>query len=248
MDDLTVEQLHSNAVLGAVVYAMSQIHNDGMNVIWEEKECRLEDFVDTAGVLRFLPTEVVGVFCDVECPYPRPWLAINPERLFRGMPADLRAVAEEIVRAHPHMQLPLGGEVLPLASAILWSEGGRLRTAVPWPEFLENGGHILRDHLVRPENALAAWAEAEALSGGETEFARRVFDCKRAAGFGPISLTADEWDWLAEQARKAERPGPYGNYFAGLEIFWPGVPVGMGWPSPPKGPDELDAAPDPSPR
>ncbi len=218
MDHLTAEQLHSNAVFGAIVHAISQIRNDAMDVIWEGNECWLEDFVDTAGVLRFLSVEVVGVFCDVECPYPRSWLAKNQERLFRGMPTDLRTIAEEFIRAHPHMQLPLGGAELSLASAVLWSEGSRLRTAVPWPEFMENGGHILRNHFVRPEEAFGAWAEAYELSTAEAEFARRVFERKQAAGFGPIALTTDEWRWLGEQARKAVRPGPYGNYFAGLGI------------------------------
>ncbi|HEY1186567.1 MAG TPA: hypothetical protein VGE74_02870 [Gemmata sp.] len=244
MDHVTAEQLHSNAVLGGIVHATSQIHSDAMDVIWEGNECWLEDFVDTAGVLRFLPVEVVGVFCDVECPYPRSWLAKNQEHLFRGMPADLRGIAEEFIRTHPHMQLPLGGEELSLASAVLWSEGGRLRTAVPWPEFLENGGHILRDHLVPPENALAVWAETYRLSADETAFVQRVFERKRAAGFGTIALTTDEWRWLGEEAHKAERPGPYGNYFAGLEICWPGMPIGIGWPSMPKGSAEPGAAPD----
>ena len=187
-------------------------------MIWEGDGCWVDDHEDTAGVIRFLPDGVVGVFCDVECPYPRSWLAGNQDRLYLGMPPDLRAVAEEVVRTHPHMLLPLGDREVPMASAVLWSEGDALKSAVPEAEFMDNCGHILGPHLSPPEQAMAAWASTFALTAEEREFVQRVFDRKRAAGWGPIELSVGETQWLDAQTRAAERHGPYGHNLLELGI------------------------------
>jgi hypothetical protein len=88
---------------------------------------------------------------------------------------------------------------------------------------MENGGHLLRVHLMEREAALAEWAEGYGMTADEVSFAARVFDRKRAANSPWIDLTESEARWLQVQAKTPEGMKHCRKSFAEIGIFVPCV-------------------------
>src|SRR5262245_2872835 len=134
------------------------------------------------------------------------------------MPADLKVIADKI--ALQYMLQEIEGRAIPLVTAVFWSTGETLSAAVPWAEFMENGGHILRIHLMERSAALAEWTKAYAMTAEEVAFAERVFD-RRQAAKSWIDLTEDEARWLEARAETPAGMKQCRKSFAEIGVFVP---------------------------
>jgi hypothetical protein len=188
---------------------------------WFGDGYHLNNWEGAFGVVIFFTGGAVGAFYDVHSRHNRTWLLQNQESFFQGMPADLRAIADRI--ALQYLLQKLEDRTIPLVTAVCWSAGETLTAAVPWPEFIENGGHLLRTHLLEREAALAEWTEGYGMTPEEVDFAGRVFDRKRATNTDWIDLTESEVRWLQAQAEKTEGMKHCRKSFAEIGIFVPCV-------------------------
>jgi hypothetical protein len=188
---------------------------------WTGDVYQLNDWEGTSGVVVFLTNAAVGAFYDVHSRHKWDWLLQNQASFFRGMPADLRVIAERI--ALQYLLQDVEHRVMPLVTAVFWSEGETLSAAVPWPEFMENGGHILRNHLLDRKEALAEWAEGYDMTEEEVAFAERLFDRKQVAKSSWIDLTEDEARRLEQHAEKREGMKQCRKSFAEIGVFVPCV-------------------------
>lgn len=221
MDAPTLERLRTGSLLGSIVHATVQPRFDMYFEGWTGDVHQLNDSAGTSGVVVHFTGGAVGTFFDVHSRDQWAWLVQNQESFFREMPADLRAIADKL--ALQYLLLPVDGKVIPLVTAVFWSTGETLSAAVPWEEFMENGGHILRKHLMEREEALAEWTEGYELTAEEVEFASRVFDRKQAAKSYWIELTEDEAKWLEAHAEKPAGMKQCRKSFAEIGIFVPCV-------------------------
>ncbi len=139
------------------------------------------------------------------------------------MPADLRPIADKI--ALQYLLQEVDGKAIPLVTAVFWTTGENLSAAVPWSEFMANGGHLLGIHLMEREAALAEWAEGYGMTPEEVGFAGRVFDRKRAADMDWIDLTETEARWLHAQAETPEGMKHCRKSFSEIGIFVPWVGI-----------------------
>jgi hypothetical protein len=206
MSVITVERLRSNSFLGCLINATVQPRFNLSFMGWygDEQVLYLNDVAGTEGPVAFIQEEAIGAFLSLKCRYEWAWLLKNQEFLFRGMPADLRAAAEKLVRDCLSWPLDRGErDEGGVASAVFWSENGELTTAVPWPEFLEEGGHVLQTHFLEWEAALAEWARDYGLTPAEVGFVRRVYERKQASGSARLDLTEAESAVLREQVTSA---------------------------------------------
>jgi hypothetical protein len=221
VDSPTLDRLRSGAVLGSIVHATVQPRYDMFFEGWIGDVHQLNDWEGTSGVVVHFAGGAVGAFYDVHSRHPWAWLVQNQESFFRGMPADLRAVADKL--ALQYLLRDVEGKVVPLVTAVFWSTGETLSAAVPWAEFMDNGGHILRTHLMDRAAALAEWAEGYGMTPEEVAFAERVFDRKRAAKSSWIDLTEDEARWLEAQAETPAGMKQCRKSFAEIGVFVPCV-------------------------
>jgi hypothetical protein len=206
-------------MLGSIVHATVQPRFDMFFEGWVGDVYQLNDWQGTSGVVVFFTSGAIGAFYDVHSRHQWAWLLQNQESFFRGMPADLRVIADKI--ALQYLLQEVDGRVVPLVTAVFWSAGERLSAAVPWTEFMENGGHILRTHLMEREAALAEWAEGYEMTAEEVEFAERVFDRKWTAKSSWIDLTESEARWVQEHAEKPEGMMQCRKSFAEIGVFVP---------------------------
>jgi hypothetical protein len=221
VDALTLDRLRAGAVLGSIVHATVQPRFAMFFEGWMGDVHQLNDWEGTSGVVVHFTGGAVGAFYDVHSVHQRAWLLENQQSFFRGMPVDLRAIADKL--ALQYMLQDVDGKVVPLVTAVFWSTGERLSAAVPWEEFMENGGHILRTHLMDRAASLAEWAMGYGMTAEEVALAERVFDRKQAAKSSWIDLTEDEARWLEEHAEKPEGMKQCRKSFSEIGVFVPCV-------------------------
>jgi hypothetical protein len=211
--------LRAGALLGSIVHATVQPRFAMFFEGWFGDLYYLNDWQGTNGAVMFFVGGAVGAFYDVHSRHKWEWLLQNQDSFFRGMPADLRAIADKITVQY--LQQEVAGRARPVVTAVFWSAGDVLTAAVPWPEFMENGGHVLRVHLMEPEMALAEWAVGYELSTAEVDFARTVFERKSQAKTSWTDLSEGEARWLAEQAESVEGMRRCRQAFAEIGIYVP---------------------------
>jgi hypothetical protein len=217
----TFQQLRSGALLGSVVHATVQPRFDMFFEGWTGDVYQLNDWSGTRGTVYFLTSGAVGAFFDVHNRHKWAWLLENQDSFFRGMPDDLLVIAEKIVLQY--MLQDVENKVIPLVSSVFWTTGDDLLSAVPWQEFVDNGGHILSTHFKERNAALNEWAEGYEMTTKEIEFAERVFDRKLAAGSTWVDLTEDEARWLDAQATKPGGMKQCRKSFSEIGVFVPCV-------------------------
>ncbi|MGL6074538.1 MAG: hypothetical protein ACRC8S_10300 [Fimbriiglobus sp.] len=205
--------------MSSIVHATVQPRFDLYFEGWTGDVYQLNDSSGTSGVVVFLVDGAVGCFYDVHSPHSWEWLRENQDSLFVGMPSDLQVIARRI--ALQYLLQDIDGQAVPVVSAVFWAESGNLSAAVPWSEFLENGGHILRIQLLEPDAALAEWTAGYELTPEEVEFAQRVFEQKQAANSSWIELEESDAEWLQEQAETPEGLTQCRQSFAEIGILVP---------------------------
>jgi hypothetical protein len=124
----------------------------------------------------------VGVFFDEHSsrnPF-RPGSDYIPERLFTGMPDNLRSLADD--EALQYVLQEYQGAIAPVFTAVFWDDGERLAAAELWQRVL---AHLVRLQLMDAEDALAEWQKAYEMSSSQVTLARCLFDRKMAAPNAP---------------------------------------------------------------
>jgi hypothetical protein len=188
---------------------------------WTGDVYQLNDSAGTNGVVVFLVDGVVGAFYDVHSRHSWEWLLKNQDSFFAGMPSDFRVIARRIVLQY--LLQEIDGKPIPLVTAVCWGEQGDLSAAVPWSEFMDNGGHIIRNQLMEPDAALAEWTDGYGLTAEEVAFAKRVFEQKRSAKSWWIELGESDARWLQTRAEKPEGMKQCRRSFAEIGILVPCV-------------------------
>jgi hypothetical protein len=217
----TLERLRSGALLGSIVHATVQPRFDMFFEGWIGDVYELNNWEGTFGVVVFFFGGAVGAFYDVHNSHKWAWLLHNQESFFRGMPTDLRAIADKI--ALQYLLREVEGRSIPLVTAVFWAAGETLSAAVPWAEFMDNGGHILRIHLMERKAALVEWTKEYEMTADEVEFAERVFDRKQGAKSSWIDLTESEAEWLQQRAGTSNGMKQCRKSFAEIGVFVPCV-------------------------
>jgi hypothetical protein len=200
---VSVARLWEGCVRHTLALALSNVsRNSGPNdlVDWEADGRRYVMNYWThgdadGGVLYFDEAEVVGAFFAHESdrsPFAPHHPPFDWRALYMGIPAYLWSLVErELV---PVMTLD---EEMPQPgiTAGLWSEGGELRTAEPWSDFMRHGGELLEDELLEHEAALRRFckhysrlSEAQ-LTVLRQWLARRV----RTPRHEPVLVPPEEW-------------------------------------------------------
>ncbi|MFO0970334.1 MAG: hypothetical protein U0793_32700 [Gemmataceae bacterium] len=215
-------------MLGSIVHATVQPRFDMFFEGWAGNVYQLNNWEGASGAVVFLADAAVGAFYDVHSRYPTAWLLGNQGFFLRGMPADLRAIVERMVFSY--LRREVDGRVAPVTTAVFWSAGETLAAAVPWEEFMEEGGHILRTHLLDRAAALAEWAEGYGMTADEVAFAEHVFERKQGAKSAWLDLTEDEARWLEARAAKPGGMKQCRKSFAEIGILVPCMEHGMGRP------------------
>lgn len=221
MSNPTLESLRSGALLGSVVHATVQPRFDMYFEGWNGDVYQMNDWEGTYGVVVFFHGGAVGGFYDVHSSHEWKWLLKNQESFFQGMPADLRPIADKVLLQYLLQEVE--GKIIPLVTAVFWADGDLLTAAVPWSEFMDNGGHILRIHLMERHAALNEWTDGYELTPGEVEFAERIFDRKQAAKSSWIDLTESEARWLESRAEAPKGMQQCRKSFSEIGVFVPCV-------------------------
>jgi hypothetical protein len=222
MNSPTLSRLRSGALLGSIVHATVQPRFAAFFEGWFGNDWQLNNWSGTNGSITFFVEGAVGAFYDVHSRLgPDNWLLQNQESFFQGMPTDYRVIAKKITLQY--LLNTVDDKVVPLVTAVFWSEGDELRAAVPWDEMMANGGHIINTHLLEPEAALKEWEEGYGMTPAEVKFARRLFERKTREKASWIDLSESEARWLEEQATKAAGMEQCRESFAEIGIFVPCV-------------------------
>lgn len=160
---------------------------------WEDGHYRLDNGGGDLGTITFADGRVVGVFFAHESER-SPW---NPDRppydldwYFRGMPADLRALAEQ--DAVPYMTDPSAPGGLLRITAAVWSEGGLLEAAEPWPNLFWHGLVIIETELRSPERALSRLQSDYNLTALQMHLLQTLYARKVAKPTEAFTLTSEE--------------------------------------------------------
>jgi hypothetical protein len=221
-DSPTLSQLRTGATLGAIVHATTQTTCPLYLQGWSGSDYLLNDCSGTSGAVTFFKDGCVGAFYDVHSKHPtNDWLAHHREEFFAGMPATHRVIAEQFTLQYLLQEHE--GSVIPLVTAVFWNQGEDLTAAVPWPEMIRNGGHILENQLMDTEAALAAWEEDYQMTAEQLDFVRRIFRRRTETKIAWMELSEEEAQWLQDQAESPDAMKQCRQSFAEISIFVPCV-------------------------
>lgn len=221
MSNPTLERLRSGALLGSIVHATVQPRFEMWFEGWIGDVYQLNNWEGANGVVVFFHGGAIGGFYDVHSRHKWEWLLKNQEFFFQGMPADLRSIADKLVLQY--LLQEVDGKIIPVVTAVCWATEGTLTAAVPWSEFMDNGGHILRIHLMERQAALTEWTEGYQLTAEEVDFAERIFDRKQTAKSSWVDLTDSEVRWLEDQAETPKGMQQCRKSFSEIGVFVPCV-------------------------
>ncbi|MBI1927312.1 hypothetical protein HYR99_24110 [Candidatus Poribacteria bacterium] len=217
------KRLWPGAILASIVHAImvSRYPDLGHEQSWDGPNYNVQDSMGSRGTITFSGAHLVGVFFDEHSPRNpfRPGSDYVLERLFTGMPANLRSLAYD--EALQYVLQEYQGAIIPVFTAVFWDDGERLTAAEPWQRVFAHGAHLVRIQLMDTDAALAEWQKAYEMSSSQVTLARWLFDRKMAAPNVPIELESWERDMVVAEAKSAERLEESRTSFAEIGIILP---------------------------
>jgi hypothetical protein len=120
------------------------------------------------------------------------------ERFFRGMPAQLRKLAQDEALQFM-LQDYQGGK--PGITAAMWGEGETITAAEPWDAIREHGGFLIEHALLDPTGAITDLQDNYALSDSQAQLLAALFERRLASEGQTISLTEGERAVLMAQGK-----------------------------------------------
>ena len=217
------ERLWPGAILASIVHAImvSRYPDLAHEQSWDGPNYNVQDSMGSRGTITFSGDHLVGVFFDEHSsrnPF-RPGSDYIPERLFTGMPDNLRSLADD--EALQYVLQEYQGAIVPVFTAVFWDDGERLAAAELWQRVFAHGAHLVRLQLMNAEAALAEWQKAYEMSSSQVTLARCLFDRKMAAPNIPIELKGWEPDAVVAEAKSAEGLKESRTSFAEIGIVLP---------------------------
>ncbi len=86
----------------------------------------------------------------------------------------------------------------PVITTLFWCDKSYLYSFDNFNEMMENGGFILRNHIMDIENAFLAWEEEFEMNANQVKLLKKIYNIKTQNPFDKIIISKSEIDLLGE--------------------------------------------------
>lgn len=193
MTDLqyTRQALWRGSILATIGHATwTMAHPDlAYEQSWEGNNYNVSDSMGAYGTVNFGKGGTVGLFFTAGCTHPIVGGDVIRSTLFQSLPPFERPYLDEALQ---YMLQERDGTSVSIVTSGFWSDSDQLISAVPWPETLANGAHLIQTQLLPAQVALKVWQRDYDLSRLLTELVWSLFERRINAPDRMVTLTPDE--------------------------------------------------------